>query len=33
VNVAVIVEVPTPFKVAVGVDELAKLATEVSLEL
>jgi len=33
VNVAVIVEVPTPLRVAVGVEELAKLATEVSLEL
>ena len=32
VNVAVMVAVPTPFSVAVGVEELAKLATEVLLE-
>ena len=32
VNVAVIVAVPTPVNVAVGVEELAKLATEVLLE-
>ena len=33
VKVAVIVAVPTPVSVAVGFDELEKLATSVSLEV